>query len=134
MKSKKIIVFIIIIILIIIAGIFLLGNKGGQRQSTNNEGKMVDCGKLEDPGCFVNRMSDCLPTTAKLTATDNKTNIDLIIIGKENGKCHFQRKINDVLNIDCYFPDETITLDILDQTFGNDKGLGDLVDSSCKTQ
>ncbi len=75
-------------------------------------------------------MDKCLPVSAKVTGAGNEV-IEIIVLGKENKTCHFQRKINNILNLDCYFPGETITSDIMDQTFGNDKGLQDLVDKSC---
>lgn len=91
---------------------------------------MVDCtGK--DPGCFFNRMNGCLPVTGKMTGTDGST-IDITILGIENDKCHFQRKINDALNLDCLFPRGTLNGDTFDQMFGNDKGLQQVVDDACK--
>ena len=54
----------------------------------------------------------------------------MTILGVENEKCHFQRKINNVLSLDCYFPKGTLNMDTLDQTFGNDKGLQKVVDDA----
>ncbi|MFA6322459.1 MAG: hypothetical protein WCX71_03190 [Candidatus Buchananbacteria bacterium] len=94
---------------------------------------MVDCGQGQDQFCFVNRMNECLPAKVRMTGNDGKTSIDLIILGVENETCHFQRKINDVLNLNCFFPKGTFNTDTLDQTFGNDKGLQKVVDSACKS-
>jgi len=96
------------------------------------EQEMVDCSNNEDPFCFVNRMNQCLPVTTKMTASDNSTSIDITVLGQVNETCHFQRKINGVLGLDCYFPRGTLNMDTLDQTFGNDKGLQDVVDAACK--
>jgi len=95
------------------------------------EQEMVDCSNNEDPFCFVTRMNQCLPVTAKMTASDGSTSIDITILGQVNETCHFQRKVNDALNLDCYFPRGTLNMDTLDQTFGNDKGLQDVVDAAC---
>jgi len=92
---------------------------------------MVDCGQAKDPGCFFNRMSGCLPVTAKMLGTDGKTTIDITILGIENDKCHFQRKINGALNLDCLFPKGTLNGNTFDQMFGNDKGLQKVIDDNC---
>jgi hypothetical protein len=94
---------------------------------------MVDCGTSQDPGCFVNRMNECLPVTAKMVGSDDTTSIDITILGQVNNTCHFQRKINDVTDMDCYFPKGTLNMDTLDQMFGNNKGLQKVVDDACKT-
>jgi hypothetical protein len=96
--------------------------------------KMVDCGEIKDPNCFINRMSQCLPVTATMTGSDGSTKIELIILGVENGTCHFQRTVssNNALNLDCHFPKGTMNWDTIDQTFGNDKGLQKVVDDACK--
>ncbi len=132
------IVIVILILIVIGGGIFFSSDKGAKEEvqgpatelTTDNE--MVDCGKAEDPMCFLNRMNGCLPVTVKMTGSDNTTEIDLTILGVENEKCHFQRKINGVLSLDCYFPKGTLNMDTLDQTFGNDKGLQKVVDDACK--
>jgi len=94
---------------------------------------MVDCGTGQDPFCFVNRMNECLPVTIKMMGGDNSTKIEMTILGVENEKCHFQRKINDALNLNCFFPKGTMNSDTLDQTFGNDRGLQKVVDDACKS-
>lgn len=137
MKNNKILYIIIVILAIVIIGGGLLlfsGNKDGQKetQAPANENEMVDCGKLENPSCFFNRMNECLPVTAKLTGTDG-SNIEITILGIENDKCHFQRKVNGVLNLNCYFLKGTMSWDTIDQTFGNDKGLQKVVDDACKS-
>jgi len=93
---------------------------------------MVDCGQTDDPMCFANRMNGCLPVTTKMIGSDGKTSIEITILGVENEKCHFQRKINDVLDMDCYFPKGTLSMNTLDQMFGNDKGLQQVVDDACQ--
>jgi PBP1b-binding outer membrane lipoprotein LpoB len=97
-----------------------------------DETEMVDCSKTEDPSCFVNRMNQCLPVTTKMTGSDGKTAIDVTILGIENETCHFQRKINNVLDLNCYFPKGTMNMDTFNQMFGNDKGLQKVVDDACK--
>jgi len=94
---------------------------------------MVDCGTGQDPSCFANRMNECLPVTIQMMGGDKTTKIVMTILGVENEKCHFQRKINDVLNLNCFFPKGTMNMDTLDQTFGNDKGLQQVVDDACKS-
>jgi len=148
MKNNKII-YIVIAVLVIGGGLFFfLGNKGRQQENkTNQEATttpsttsqvslddktMVDCGLAKDPMCFINRMNGCLPVTVKMTGSDNTTNIEMTVLGVENEACHFQRKINNVIDLDCFFPKGTMNGDTLDQTFGNDKGLQKVVDDACK--
>lgn len=126
------------VLLLLIIGFFILTNNsdnsrnnGAQEQNTDSN-QMIDCGKIDNPTCFSNRMQNCLPVTAEMTATDGATRIDLTVLGSVNETCHFQRKINEVLNMDCYFPSGQLTWDLIDQTFGNDKGLQSIVDSSCR--
>lgn len=137
MTNNKILYIVIAVLVLIVVGggLFLLfGNKDGQNgeQSSADDQKMVDCSGAEDPFCFVNRMNECLPVTAKGMGTDGSTTFEITILGIENDTCHFQRKINNVLNLDCYFPKGTLNMDTLDQTFGNDKGLQEVVDDACK--
>ena len=96
------------------------------------EQEMVVCDTNADPFCFVNRMNQCLPVTTKMTASDGSTTIDITVLGQVNDTCHFQRKMNGVLSLDCYFPRGTMNMDTLDQTFGNDKGLQSVVDAACR--
>jgi len=93
---------------------------------------MVDCSASQDSFCFINRMNECLPVTIQMMGSDNSTKIVITILGVENEKCHFQRKINDVLNLDCFFPKGTMNQNTLDQTFGNEKGLQKVVDDACQ--
>jgi len=139
MKNSKIFYIIIAVLVIVIVGgglLFFFGNKGGQEKKETkapvDEQKMVACGQAKDPSCFMNRMNGCLPVTIKMVGSDNKTEIDLTILGIENEKCHFQRKINSVVDLNCYFPKGTMNWDTIDQTFGNDKGLQKVVDDNCK--
>ncbi len=131
---------------VLVVILFLSGCAQKETQTSDNKGdatksvavapvetEMVDCGKTEDPSCFLKRMNECLPVTAKMIGSDGSTNIEITVLGIENEKCHFQRKLNDVLNLDCYFPKGTMNMDTLDQTFGNDKGLQKVVDDACKT-
>ncbi len=135
-NKKGLYIIIAILVLIIVGGgIFFLTRDKSAKEETQTpatENKMVDCGKAADPGCFINRMNGCLPVTAKMMSTDGTTAIEITILGIENEKCHFQRKINDALNLDCYFPKGTLNTDTLDQIFGNDKGLEKVVDDACK--
>ena len=137
-KRKGVLIWVIFVgILILITGFFILtnnnNNNNNNQPGNNNSVQMVDCGKMENPTCFLSRMQNCLPVTTELTATDGITRIDLTILGYENDTCHFQRKVSGVINLNCYFPKNTnLTWDLIDQTFGNDKGLQQIVDSSCK--
>ena len=129
---------IIIVVVLVLFGIgffVLTNNKNSSNENfiSENSSQMVDCGKIENPSCFSNRMNECLPVTAELTATDGTTEIQLTILGQENETCHFQRKVNNVVDLNCYFPRGTLSWDTIDQTFGNDKGLQKVVDSACKT-
>lgn len=131
-----------ILILLVVGFLILNNNKGetsnpanSQNESSVNENQMVDCGLMDNPSCFMNRMSGCLPVTGKLTATDGSTEIELTILGLDfsnNTTCHFQRKVNNVTNLNCYFPKEAMSWNLIDQTFGNDHGLQSVVDESCK--
>ena len=135
MNKNKVIMMIGILVVIL----FLLGC--GKKETAIEVTKevppvetgMVDCGKMEDPLCFINRMNQCLPVTTKMMGTDGSTEIEMTILGIENETCHFQRKINGILNLNCYFPKGTMNMDTLDQTFGNDKGLQKVVDEACKS-
>jgi len=129
----KNIIYVIILVSVIAVGFFLFNNKKGSITTTTTTlptNEMVDCGMMEDPSCFMTRMNNCLPVTAKLTGTDN-TPIELIILGIENEKCHFQRKVNGTMDLNCLFPKGTMNWDTIDQTFGNDKGLQQVVDDNC---
>jgi hypothetical protein len=139
MANNKII-YVVIAVLIIGGGIFFfLNNKGGQegaggnQQTGGTEEEMVNCGETDSPMCFINRMNGCLPVTTKMMGSDNTTSIEITILGVENEKCHFQRKLNNVLDMDCYFPKGTLNTDTLDQMFGNDKGLQQVVDDACQS-
>lgn len=136
MKKGSIIGIVIgiVILLIILLLVFTNNNENNANniQSSADSTAMVDCGKISNPSCFSNRMNECLPVTAQMTATDG-ARIDLIILGIENETCHFQRKINNVVDMNCYFPKGTMNWDTIDQTFGNEKGLQSVVDSACKS-
>lgn len=147
MANNKILYIVIAVLVLAIIGgglFFFLGNKSAPEEKATEpvavapiavapvQEEMVDCGQAQDPGCFLNRMNQCLPVTAKGTGSDGTTTFEVTILGIENEKCHFQRKINNALNLDCYFPKGTLNMDTLDQTFGNDKGLQKVVDDACK--
>jgi|GEM_PF-1334870 len=150
-NNKTLYIIIIVLVLVVIGGglFFFLSNKGAQKETGSSQQTtalpstaaqmsvadktMVDCTGAADPSCFINRMNGCLPVTTKMTGTNSTTTIDITVLGIENDTCHFQRKINDVLNMDCYFPKGTLNADTLDQTFGNDKGLQKVVDAACKS-
>ncbi len=134
MKKGILIGIIAGVALILIAGFFVFtrGNSSNTLGETDSN-QMIDCGKLDNPACFSNRMDSCLPVTAQLTATDGSP-IVLTIWGYENEKCHLQRKVNGIISFECYFPQETdLSWDLVDQTFGNEKGLQDIVDNSCQS-
>lgn len=130
-NNKTLYIVIIVLILVVIGGglFFFFSNKGAQKeigagqqtttppstaaQTPVADETMVDCSG-KDPGCFFNRMNGCLPVTGKMTGTDGSI-IEITILGVENEKCHFQRKINNVLSLDCYFPKGTLNGDTFDQ-------------------
>ena len=131
--KKEFLVLMILASLVLVMGMNGCSNKNTNSQGeTANSTKMVDCGELTNPTCFSNRMNTCLPVTAKLTGNDGSS-IDLTILGVENETCHFQRKINGTLDLDCYFPKGTLSFDTIGQTLGDDKGLQDVVDNACKS-
>lgn len=145
MINNKILYIIIAVLVFVLIGsglFFFFSNQSSQKeigadqpstaeQAPVTDETMVDCGEAEDPGCFLNRMNGCLPVTTKGTGSDGSTTFEITILGVENEKCHFQRKINNVLDLDCYFPKGTLNGDTLDQMFGNDNGLQDVVDAAC---
>jgi hypothetical protein len=152
MTNNKISYIVIAVLVLAVIGgglFFFLGNKGVQKETGADQQTtaspstaarmpvadetMIDCSKTSDPSCFLGRMNGCLPVTAKMTGSDGKTEIEITILGVENEKCHFQRKINNVLSLDCHFSKGTLNMDTLDQTFGNDKGLQKVVDDACKS-
>ncbi|MFA5936605.1 MAG: hypothetical protein WC822_01865 [Candidatus Paceibacterota bacterium] len=140
--------YIVIVILVVGGGLFFfLGNKDIKNeneinqptslpltteQSQVDDKTIVDCGLAKDPTCFMNRMNGCLPATVKMMSSDNATTIEMTILGVEDEKCHFQRKINNVMDLNCFFPKGTMNWDTIDQTFGNEKGLQKVVDDACK--
>jgi len=140
--NKKILYSIIVILVVGGVLFFFLNNKNKQKgdqlttpntvQAPVDDKTMVDCGEAKDPGCFMNRMNGCLPVTTKMVGSDGATQIDITILGVENETCHFQRKINNVMDLNCYFPKGTMNKDTFDQMFGNDKGLQKVVDDACK--
>jgi hypothetical protein len=135
MVNYKIFIAVFVVLVLVIVGIFVLTNNknpsDGNINSQENANQMVDCGKAKDPGCFLNRMGECLPVTAKMTGTDGSTAIDITVLGVENETCHFQRKINNVVDLDCHFQKGTFNGNILDQIFGNDRGLQKVIDDAC---
>ena len=134
-KKGSYIIIAILVLIVVGGGIFVLSNRGAEEgtQAPVTETGMVDCGLAKDPTCFANRMNGCLPVTVKMMGSDNTTKIELTILGVEDEKCHFQRKINDVIDLNCFFPKGTMNWDVIDQTFGNDKGLQKVVDDNCKS-
>ncbi len=148
MKNNKILYIIIIILVLAIigGGLFLFfNNKEGaetsqptttppstETQTPETDQTMVDCGMASDPECFLNRMNGCLPVTAKMMGSDGETEIEITILGVENDKCHFQRKLNNVLDLNCFFPKGTLNMNTLNQMFGNDEGLQEVVDDACQ--
>lgn len=141
MADKKTLYIIVgVLVLVVVIGLMFMGNKNGKQrieqgnsQTQASSTAMVDCSNSDNPSCFVERMNQCLPVMAKMEGTDGKTTIEITILGEVDGKCHFQRKLNDVLGLECYFPKGTLDMDTLDQTFGNEKGKQAIVDSACKT-
>lgn len=146
MANNKILYIVVTVLVLVVLGVgafLFLTSQSPQTKNTSeqqllsptlttisDDKTIVDCtGK--DPGCFFNRLSGCLPVTGKMTGTDNSI-IEITILGVENEKCHFQRKINNTLNLDCYFVKGTLNGDTFDQMFGNDKGLQKVVDDACK--
>lgn len=142
MKKRANVLLIVSLVLVILILVFLVltnqNSKFNNSSNLNNQqlneytNEMVDCGKMENPNCFMNRMGECLPVKGILTGTDG-SNIEITILGIENNTCHFQRKVNNVLNLNCFFPKGTMNWNTIDQTFGNDHGLQSVVDSSCNS-
>lgn len=146
MTNNKILYIVIAVLVLVVVGgglFFFLGNRGAQnetgvgQQTTAKpsvpaaDTTMVNCGEADSPMCFMNRMNGCLPVTTEMTGSDGKTSIEITILGVEDEKCHFQRKLNNVLDMDCRFPKGTLNSDTFDQMFGNDKGLQSVVDAAC---
>jgi PBP1b-binding outer membrane lipoprotein LpoB len=143
MKNKFTFLISILALMLLISG---CAQKGAEAPAGENKGAganveekvaapdvnaMVDCSKADDPMCFIKRMNQCLPVTVNMMGNDNATTIEITVLGQVNDTCHFQRKINNALNLDCYFPKGTLNAETLDQTFGNDKGLQKVVDDNC---
>jgi len=145
MGSKKILYILLALVVIGGGAFFFLNDNDSQEENNGNlqensqpsveneEEEMVNCGQTDDPMCFVNRMNGCLPVTAEMVGSDGETTIKITILGVEDGKCHFQRELNGVMDMNCYFPKGTMNMDTLDQTFGNDKGLQQVVDDACQS-
>ena len=108
------------------------GDEGSQEANTGDSVQVKDCGNMDNnPNCFISRANECLPVKGDMIATDGTTTITLTVLGIENATCHFQRAINSVIDYNCYFPGTTMNWDLVDQTFGNDKGLQSVIDESC---
>ena len=148
MANKKVLYAIIAVLVLAIIGggaFFFFGNQGTQEEAASGEqtgnpplngekdGEMVNCGQADDPMCFINRMNGCLPVTTKMVGSDGKTSIEITILGVEDEKCHFERKLNGVLDMNCFFPKGTLNMDTFDQMFGNDRGLQQVVDDACES-
>ena len=137
MKKWGIVFIIVFLVLLVLGFFFLLNNSNSPDISNNNQKEtvdsthMVDCGNVQDPSCFLNRMNGCLPVTVNMTGNDGSI-IEITILGQENETCHFQRKINNVADLNCYFPKGTLNMDTFNQMFGNDKGLQQVVDDACR--
>lgn len=133
MKREVLIGIIVGVLIILGAGLFIFLNWGSSRpeQNINDPNIMVDCGQMKDSACFSERMEGCMPVTGQLVGPTEGSIIEISILGEEDGKCHFERKKDDILNVDCYFPKETMKWDIVEQLFGIEKGLKNLVDESC---
>jgi hypothetical protein len=127
-----VVIFIIVVLAIVLFLLFSNRQTEKTDETLVSDTEMVDCTGSNDQACFIRRMNSCLPVSIAMTGSDNTTSIRITILGVENEKCHFQRKINDVLDLDCYFAKGTLNTDTLDQTFGNDKGLQAVVDEACK--
>jgi hypothetical protein len=142
MKNKKsLYIIIVVLVLIVIGGLLVISNKGERKENTlpsnteqtvGNNQPVFDCGLAKDPSCFINKMTDCSPVTIKMMSSDNKASFDLTILGIENQTCHFQRKVNDVTDLNCFSPKGIMNWNTIDQTFGNEKGLQKVVDDACK--
>jgi len=130
-KNKILYIVAAVLVLVIIGGgLFLfLGNKGAQKEvGIEQEEPIVNCsGKGFQ--CFIDRMNMCLPVTA--ATTSNGIIIELTVLGVENEKCHFKRKINNTIELDCYFPKGILSEDIIRQTLKIDEGLQKVVDDAC---
>lgn len=135
MKSGAVIGIIIGVVLVAVVLFFVFSNTAGdnsQEANVDNSIQMKDCGNMDDnPNCFISKANECLPVTGDMIATDGVTIITLTVFGVENNTCHFQRGINNVADYDCYFPGTTMNWDLVDQLFGNDKGLQSVIDESC---
>lgn len=144
MKKGMMIGIIIGVVVVLILGFFILSAfkksppnqiqpqeniNSHSSQTNNNPDQIVDC--KDDMSCFQKRMMQCSPVKGTLTAQDG-TSIDLIILGVENETCHFERDLNSVKSMECYFKKGTLNWDTIDQTLGNDHGLQSVVDSACK--
>ncbi|MFA5230717.1 MAG: hypothetical protein WC422_05190 [Candidatus Paceibacterota bacterium] len=108
---KKFILILVIISIIVFAFFFLNNSKKSITSTTTTtqlvSNEIVDCQTMENPSCFMNRMNSCLPVKGTLIGTDG-TPIEISILGQENDKCHFQRKLNNVIDLNCYFPKGTM--------------------------
>lgn len=132
MKRGLMISIVMGVVVLLVLGFFVFTNNAGNETEDKSSIQMMDCGMMQNPSCFTSRMIQCLPVTAQLTAVDGAL-IDIIILGIENNKCHFQRKANGIENLNCYFSmnDLDSGWDLIDQTFGNEKGLKRIIDASC---
>ncbi len=133
MKKEALIGIIIGSLLILGAGIFIFLNLGSSppEQNIDDPNQMVDCGKMQSSECFAERMKECMPVTGQLVGPTDESIIEITILGEEDGKCHFERKKDDVLNIDCYFSKENLSWAFVEQAFGIEKGLKSVVEESC---
>jgi len=134
-KSKILYIVIAALVLVAIGGglFFFLNNKRAQKEVGVEQSEAIfDCsGKSKD--CFLDRMIKCTPVTVE-TTTASKIIFGVTIFGMENEICHLERKINNVVDLSCYFPYEVLLskgMDLMAQIFGGDKGLQKEIDAAC---
>jgi len=140
-KNKIIYIIAIVLVLIIIGGglFFFLGNIGAQKKVGVKQGEtIVDCSKediLSNAKCFSDRMFMCLPVTW-VTTTAARITVAVTILGLEDGKCNFERKINNIVDLNCYFSEEAYKtgFNLIAQTLGMDRNLQNLIDTECVWQ
>ena len=126
---KKLILIFLIVLAISLAG---CGQEKTSENLQNNIQKNAN-GRVicNDPPCLGQYFPTCTPT--ELIMKSEGQNIEIIIYGFENDKCHYSMKMNGITAADCFFKKEDLNNKILNQMFGNKEGQDAIIAEACKT-
>jgi len=89
----------------------------------------INCSDMQ---CLGTNFLDCTPSEYTYANTYGK--ISLIVYGHENGKCHFQIiGAGSLKSANCFLSNANVTVQVLNQLFGTESGVGYIVQQECTT-